>query len=58
MPEAHLNVGGCAIIVVVCNSVSDHKAFQIRLEHGAIISILCVVLVDAVTEPGHIDAGV
>lgn len=58
VPVSHFDVGGCAVVVVVSNTVSDHETLQVWLEDGIITSVLSVVVINPLGKVGHVDSGV
>ena len=58
MPVAHFYVGGCAIVLVVCNTVSNSETFEVGLESIGIVGVGDVVLVDVVREVGNVNSSV
>ena len=58
MPESHVNVGISCVIFPIRDSISNHKSFEVWLKYSIISSVLCVVLIDVVSEVRHVDSGV
>ena len=58
VPVSHFHVCWCAIILIVCHTISNCKTLKVGLKYSVIISIDSVVLINCVSEVRNIYSSV
>ena len=58
MPVCHFNIGTVGVVVPVGATVSNGKAFEVRLKYILVVSVGNVILVNLPSQIGDINTGI